>query len=110
MLVAMLIEDALVDQSCVVVGPARTVSEGLAAAQQLAIDVAVLDVNVNGELSYPVADELHRRGIPFVFATGYGIAGLHARQDRPLILQKPFQEHELVAVLERALARSAPSA
>lgn len=106
MMVAMLIEDALAEQASIVIGPARTVAEALLAIQHETIDVAVLDVNINGELSYAVADELDRRDIPFVFATGYGAAGVHAPHERRFTLQKPFRERDLIAALERALTRA----
>jgi len=59
----------------------------------------MLDVNLNGERSYPVADALARQGIPFVFSTGYGDHGDHPEfADRPL-LRKPYVRSALVAAL-----------
>lgn len=107
MMVAMLLEDTLLEQSCIVVGPAHTVPEALQLANSAAIDVAVLDVNLNGTQSYPVADELLRRDVPFVFATGYGVGGMHAAYEHQIVLQKPFQERDLLAALEVALTRHA---
>ena len=55
----------------------------------------MLDVNLAGEASFPVADLLAERGIPFLFATGYGRQGIDERyRDYPL-LQKPFRAEEL---------------
>jgi CheY-like chemotaxis protein len=54
-----------------VVGPASNVSAALAAVERTKLDAAILDVNLRGELAYPVADALVARGIPFVFTTGY---------------------------------------
>jgi len=70
-LVAWLLEDMLADLGCAVVGPAVSVKQALAMIDAEAIDVAVLDVNLNGQLSYPIADALAARGVPFVFSTGY---------------------------------------
>jgi len=64
-----------------VVGPAATVSAALKlVASCERVDGAVLDINLRGEVVYPVADALRRRGVPFVFATGYdgGSVALHA--------------------------------
>ncbi len=73
----------------------------LIAAQ--AFDAAILDLNLAGEPVYPVADELIRRGIPFVFATGYGVDGvLPAYRNHP-ILAKPYSRREVEAALLRAL-------
>ena len=57
--------------------------------------LAILDVNINGEEAYPIADALAASGIPFIFATGYDKNSLSAPYgDRPT-LQKPFQRHDL---------------
>ena len=70
-MVAWLLEDMLADLGCAVVGPAARVNQALAMLDAEAIDAAVLDVNLNGQMSYPVADALAARGVPFVFSTGY---------------------------------------
>lgn len=94
-LVALLLEDMLAELGHTVVGPVARLDKALETAQREAFDVAILDVNINGEESYPIADALAARGIPFVFSTGYGKKSLRAPySDRPA-LQKPFQRHEL---------------
>jgi DNA-binding response OmpR family regulator len=70
-LVALLVEDMLADAGCVVVGPFSRVPQALAAAKTEPIDIALLDVNVAGEMVFPVAHALEERGIPFLFVTGY---------------------------------------
>jgi CheY-like chemotaxis protein len=103
MMVAMLIEDMLGDLGCETIGPAGRIEEALATAQEAAMDAAVLDVNLNGHETYPVADILRRRGVPFIFATGYGAAGLAERfRDAPT-LQKPFQERDIARLLAQIL-------
>ncbi|RYB01369.1 response regulator [Lichenibacterium ramalinae] len=72
MMVAMLVEDMLVDMGFIVVGPAYRLGDGLRLAKSETLDVAVLDVNLKGARSFPIATVLTERGIPFVFATGYG--------------------------------------
>jgi len=74
-----------------------------------AIDVAVLDVNLNGEMSYPIADALSARGVPFVFVTGYDKDRmLEGYRTRP-VLQKPFHRAELSNTLARLLAPKEPT-
>jgi CheY-like chemotaxis protein len=69
-LVSMLVEDWLVELGCEVVGPARSVQEGLDMAGSADLDGAILDINLGGNNSYAVAETLERRGVPFAFATG----------------------------------------
>lgn len=77
-MVTMLIEDTLADLGCAVVGSASRLDEAMAKASSLECNAAILDVNLNGSHTYAVADVLAARGIPFIFATGYGAAGLPA--------------------------------
>lgn len=99
MLVAMNIEDMLLDLGHEVAGIASRLAPALSLAGEASIDAAMLDVNLAGETSFPVADLLAARGIPFVFATGYGLQGIEERyRDRPL-LQKPFRASDLGLVL-----------
>jgi CheY-like chemotaxis protein len=103
-MIRMLIEDMLGDLGFTVAAEASKVHEALAAVNSTAFDVAILDVNLSGETTGPVAEALAARGTPFVFATGYGEHGLPDQfRDRPL-LKKPFQIESLKRVLETALA------
>ncbi len=104
-LVAMMLEDMLARLGCVVVDVAASVSRGLALAgdASLAIDAAVLDVNLGGEEVYPVAEKLAAGGVPFVFSTGYGLAGIASDFARVPALAKPFTPRALEAALVAAL-------
>jgi CheY-like chemotaxis protein len=83
-----------------VAGLASRLPGALSLAGEATFDVAMLDVNLAGETSFAVADLLAGRGIPFLFATGYGLAGIEERyRDRP-VLQKPFRAADLGAALE----------
>ena len=87
-MIAMMIEDYLEHLGCTVVATAARLEDALESAQTLAVDVAVLDVNLAGQLSYPVAIVLRRRNIPFLFATGYGAVGLPSElSDAPLAMR-----------------------
>jgi hypothetical protein len=65
--------------------------------------VAVLDVNLNGQMSYPIADALAARGVPFVFSTGYHKDRLLERYRTFPALQKPFHLSELTDTLVKLL-------
>lgn len=102
-LVAMLLETMLEDMGCVTVGPAATVDEGVAMAGEAGLDAALLDVNVAGRPVFPVAEALEKRGVPLVFSTGYGEAGLPEQwRGRPTV-QKPFTEAVIRDALMKAL-------
>jgi CheY-like chemotaxis protein len=104
-MIRMLLEDMLAELGYTIALTAAHLDEALRAAQNADFDVAVLDVNLNGMPISPVADALVLRGMPFVFATGYGEAGLpDVYRDRPA-LKKPFQLDKLEEALQRALAR-----
>lgn len=91
--VAMCLEDMLDALGCETAGTAGRLAEGLALAQSLALDAAILDINLGGERSTPIAQVLHGRGVPFVFASGYGAAP-ESFETRPLI-QKPYREQDV---------------
>ena len=106
LLVVMLIEDMLDDAGCVVVGPYTRVADAVAAARIEAVDAALLDVNVAGEKVFPVAYELERRGVPFLFVTGYGPTALPKNHPEWQAITKPFQLDHLTDCLAR-LVRAA---
>lgn len=103
-LIRMLVEDMLADLGYAVAAAVSTVT----AASELAVsgdfNAAVLDVNLNGNEIFPVADILERRGLPFVFVTGYGERALPERYRNRPALQKPFQADQLGAALGGLLA------
>ncbi len=95
MMVAGMLERMLTGLGYAVVGPAIAVDEAIEMIDDGGIDVAVLDINLDGQMSYPVADELTNRGIPFVFATGYGGGDLPNAYEGCSILKKPFRRSGL---------------
>jgi DNA-binding response OmpR family regulator len=100
MLIGMLLEDMLADLGFEVAGVIPRVNEALAAAQQDNFDLAILDVHLNGQAVFPVADSLIAREVPFVFATGYGERGLPEKYRGRPILQKPFARDDLEKILK----------
>ena len=103
-IVAWLLKDMLVDLGCSVVGPAADVNQALAMIDAESIDVAVLDVNLRGQMSYPIADVLVARGVPFVFSTGYDKDRLLDGYRTFPALQKPFHRSDLGDTLAKLLA------
>ena len=106
MMIAMLIEDMLDEFGCKLVGPATNVPRALELIGKETVDVAVLDLNLDGKDTYAIADALRQKNVPFIFATGYGSTGMRPEYgDRP-VLQKPFQAKDLETALAEALAGS----
>ena len=104
MLVLMHIETALSDLGCTAISVGTISDAALTVLDGASFDAAMLDVNLHGEKSYPVADALARRGIPFVFSTGYGDHGDRPDfADRPM-LRKPYLQGHLVAALSALVA------
>jgi len=103
MLVLLNIEDMLADLGCTSVSAAANVGQALALIEAQAFDAAMVDVNLDGMKSYPVADALAARGVPFLFSTGYSGQSLRdGYRDRP-VLRKPYRNAELVESLGRLL-------
>src|SRR5689334_23583356 len=102
-LIAMLLEDLLLDLGCKVVGPAATVAQSLAVVEDgdPMLDGALLDINLRGELVYPVADMLTARGVPFVFITGNAMHGIDPRYAAIPALAKPFSSETIADVVRR---------
>ena len=100
------LETGLSDAGAVVIGPAYELEEALALLDQ-PIDAAVLDANLNGHSVSPVAEALLKRGVPFVFATGYGETGGAPGGFVAPVIRKPYDVHQVaVAVAELLKART----
>ena len=98
------LQDLLAEFGCRIAGRAARLPEAIELARTLDCDVAVLDINLSGERVDPVADILHNRGIPFIFATGYGGDGLKADNTSIPLIEKPYDGETLRAALIRSLA------
>ena len=100
-LLALHLEDLLTDLGHAVVGLATRIDMAMELARAIDIDFAILDINVAGTKSFPVADILRQRGIPFAFATGYGVEGLMDGYCDCPVLRKPYAQQDL----ERTIAQ-----
>jgi CheY-like chemotaxis protein len=105
-LIRMLLEDMLEELGYAVAGVAGRLDEATELAKSGAFELAILDVNLDGEDVFPVADILASRGVPFVFVTGYGGRGLPEPYGSRPTLQKPFQIDDLGKTLGAFFARS----
>jgi CheY-like chemotaxis protein len=104
MMIAMLVEDMLEELGCAVIGPAHALDAALQLAEtESRIDAALLDVNLAGKPVFPVADALRLKGVPAIFSTGYGDAGLREADKGAPVLQKPFRAGDLARALHEAL-------
>jgi CheY-like chemotaxis protein len=100
-MVAMHVEDLLTELGIEVSAIATSLDQALALAREGGFDFAVLDVNLAGQLSFPVADVLRERGIPFLFASGYGSKGVQDDYRSAIRLQKPFVGRDLAQAIEK---------
>lgn len=103
-IIAMTAEDMLDALGCVVVATAATLDEAVAASAARDFDVAMLDINLNGVASLPLADTLKESGTPFIFTTGYGAQGTGGHSDAPLVT-KPYRITDIEDALARASGR-----
>lgn len=95
---------ALGDQDAVVLGPVASLGAGMALLDDGGvIDIAVLDVNLDGADSYPIAERLAARGVPFVFVTGYDRWAMPSEYQSAPRLAKPFPPGAVVRTIEQMI-------
>jgi DNA-binding NtrC family response regulator len=98
---------ALEQHGAIVVGPVPTLGQALVHAQSTdRIDAAVVDINLCGEMAFPVAEALETRGVPFVFVTGYAPAMIPPRYHHVSRWEKPFDFEALMQALPALMHRS----
>ena len=100
-LIAMLLEELMERMGYEVVAVSSTLEEALERAHIVSVDFAMLDINLNGKESFPVAAVLRGRGIPFIFATGYGDSALASEFADALVVEKPFSREALRVTLDK---------
>ena len=107
MLVLMNVEMMLEDLGCSAIHAAASVAQALVLITEQNFDVAILDVNLGAEKSYPVADILKQRGVPFTFSTGYTDHGHRTDLEQWPVLRKPYLREDMVAVFKQLLDKEA---
>ncbi len=99
------LQDILEELGCELAACAARLSEATDIARHIQCEVAILDINLGGERIDAVADILANRGIPFVFATGYGDDGVMARHQSAPLMEKPYDSDDLRKALTSILVR-----
>lgn len=102
-LVALLLAEDLRSAGCIIAGPHVSLAAASAAALNEPFDLAILDVNLNGEMVYPLAEQLADRGIPLVFLTGYDVGHFPERFRTAPRAAKPHDRTALLREIARAL-------
>lgn len=103
-LLAALLEENLLEHGYDVVGPFPDLDSPRAGAEAEDFDIAVLDVNMNGDRVYPVALSLVERRLPFILLTGYGVTSLPAELQSVPIVAKPYSFPALESEIQRLIA------
>lgn len=103
-LVAVQLEEDIRSAGCTVVGPYSTLARAVEASRRERFDVALLDVNLNGDMVYPLADELLARRIPFVLLSGYSSSDLPERLSDVPRATKPYDPATLIEILQTAVS------
>ena len=101
---------ALSDQDAAIVGPTADVEEAQELLAATKLDCAVLDINLHGEFTFELAEELRRRGVPLIFTTGYDETIIPLPLLDAVRLEKPVNLTELVRAVKTSAARAAPLA
>jgi len=104
MMIALMIEDMVADLGHHLSGVAMRLPQALEMAKDVQADVAILDINLDGRRSFPVAEELQRRGVKVLFASGYGSPGLEPPFLDAVIIKKPFEQADLKRAIEKVSA------
>jgi CheY-like chemotaxis protein len=104
-LIGLEVEDFLGRFGCQIVGVAGSTPDALQMIRTTAIDVAVIDLNLQGEMAYPLAAALTAADVPFVFATGINASQIEDRYSHVPVVGKPFEEGELRGALLEAIDR-----
>ncbi len=104
-MIRLLLDDMLADLGYTMAVEAGRLDEALAKAKDGEFDVAILDVNLDGQPITPVVDVLAARGVPFVFVSGYARRGIPEAHSHVPLLQKPFQSDGLASALAAVVAK-----
>ena len=105
MTIAMMIEDMIMELGHEPYAIASRIGMAVELAATGEFDLAILDVNLDGSVSTPVAQTLEGRGIPFFFATGYGRAGIDPAFSERLVIGKPFVMSDLANAINASAGR-----
>lgn len=100
-IIAMMLEDMLTDLGHEVAATAGRLDRAMKLVAAQPFDLAIVDINLNGEETYPLAAILMDLGVPFIFSTGYSANGLKEEWRAMPLLQKPFEVQSLANAISR---------
>jgi len=103
-LVLMLLEDMLDEMGHAVAGTATDLAEAIELARNANYDLAIIDINLKGERTFPVAEIVQSRNLPLIFSTGYADEAIDQRFSAIPVLQKPFDDRSLAGALAKVAA------
>ncbi|ARP93821.1 response regulator [Bordetella genomosp. 13] len=107
-LIAEYLQSELEDAGAVVAGMAANIDDALRLLENNpTLDAAILDVNLGGEMVFPLADQLLERGVPFIFTTGYDASSIPARYATAVRCEKPYNTEAMLNAIRRVIARRA---
>lgn len=106
MLILMMIEDMLADLGCDSVAVASKIGPAISLIEGQDFDTAMLDMNLDGIESYPIADALKAREVPYFFSTGNSLTNMKDGYRDQDVLKKPFTFEQLSNMLSRSLRAS----
>jgi CheY-like chemotaxis protein len=105
-LIGMLTMDMVKELGYATLGPLTNIADAQAVIANSDIDVAVIDLNLNGQPAYPLAEALQAKGVPFVFVTGYAPDSIDGRFAHVPLIQKPIPREALASALARLVDAS----
>jgi DNA-binding response OmpR family regulator len=105
MLIALMLQDMVADAGFAVEGIATSLPAGIDLARSANAQLAILDINLNGEEAWPIADILRARGVRLIFSTGYGASSLKPEYEYIPKLVKPYEQANLAAAIQAAFNR-----
>lgn len=103
-LVLMLLEDMLDELGHKIAATATDLAEAMELARTATYDLAIIDINLKGERTFPVAEIVQSRKLPLIFSTGYADEAIEQRFATVPVLQKPFDDRGLAGALARLSA------
>lgn len=105
MLILMMIEDMLADLGCKSISVASKIGKAITLIDGQVFDAAMVDLNLSGVESYPIADALKARDVPYFFSTGSSVTSIKDGYRDHDVLKKPFTFEQLSNMLSRSLLR-----
>ena len=108
-IIALEMESLLKQASCVVIA-CGSVQSALRQASERSFDAAVLDVNLHGEMSFPIADALAAKNVPFIFVSGYEVEIVPRHHRRRPFVGKPYLSQKFLTTLFDAMKNARPLA